>query len=142
MVLNPRYWAVGMIALPALLLFEIIGPVLELSGYLVTALGVLLGTVSLTAFVLFLALAVLYGLVLTLGAAVLEDATANPFPAWSSLRRILLYAVGESFGYRQLGHVWRTEGIWQLMRKADWGAMERQGLSTPGPASWPAGGPT
>src|SRR5260370_11615242 len=41
MVLNPRYWAVGMIALPALLLFEIIGPVLELSGDLVIAVGLL-----------------------------------------------------------------------------------------------------
>jgi cellulose synthase/poly-beta-1,6-N-acetylglucosamine synthase-like glycosyltransferase len=131
MMLNPRYRGVGLIALPALLLFEIIGPVLELSGYVVTAVGLLLGLISPAAFLLFLALAVLYGLILTLGAAVLEEATANPHPAWSSLGRILIYAVAESFGYRQLGHLWRIEGLWQLVRKSEWGAMERKGLSRP-----------
>lgn len=77
-------------------------------------------------------LAVLYGLILTLGAAVLEDATTNRHPSWADLRRTMLYAVGENFGYRQLGHLWRIEGLWQLVRKAEWGAMERKGLSRPG----------
>jgi cellulose synthase/poly-beta-1,6-N-acetylglucosamine synthase-like glycosyltransferase len=129
MLLNPRYRAVGLIALPSLLLFEVVGPILELSGYVVTVAGLVLGFLAPAAFLLFLALAILYGLILTLGAAVLEDATANRHPAWSHLRRILLYAVGESFGYRQLGHLWRTEGLWQLVRKSEWGAMERKGLS-------------
>jgi cellulose synthase/poly-beta-1,6-N-acetylglucosamine synthase-like glycosyltransferase len=135
MLLNPRYRAVGLISLPSLLLFEILGPVIELSGYVVVAAAVVMGALPVRTFALFLALAVLYGLVLTLGAAALEDATANRHPAWSDLRRILLYAVGESFGYRQLVHLWRLEGIWQLIRKAEWGAMERKGLSGPEPAS-------
>jgi cellulose synthase/poly-beta-1,6-N-acetylglucosamine synthase-like glycosyltransferase len=133
MLLNPRYRAVGLIALPSLLLFEVVGPILELSGYVVTVAGLVLGFLAPAAFLLFLALAILYGLILTLGAAVLEDATANRHPAWSHLRRILLYAVGESFGYRQLGHLWRTEGLWQLVRKSEWGAMERKGLSRADP---------
>jgi cellulose synthase/poly-beta-1,6-N-acetylglucosamine synthase-like glycosyltransferase len=141
MMLNPRYRAVGLIALPSLLLFEVIGPILELSGYVVTVIGLLLGFLAPAAFLLFLALAILYGLILTLGAAVLEDSTANRHPAWSHLRRILLYAVGESFGYRQLGHLWRTEGLWQLVRKSEWGAMERKGLSKPDAPSRP-GTPT
>ena len=138
MLLNPRYRAVGLVALPALLLFDILGPILELSGYLVTLAGFLLGLLSPEAFLLFLALAVLYGLILTLGAAVLEDATTNRHPSWADLRRITLYAVAENFGYRQLGHLWRIEGLCQLARKADWGAMERKGLSRPGGTS-PAG---
>jgi cellulose synthase/poly-beta-1,6-N-acetylglucosamine synthase-like glycosyltransferase len=137
MMLNPRYRGVGLIALPTLLLFEIIGPILELSGYVVTAVGMLLGLISPAAFLLFLALAVLYGLILTLGAAVLEEATANPHPAWSSLGRILVYAAAESFGYRQLGHLWRIEGLWQLVRKSEWGAMERKGLSRPSTSAKP-----
>jgi cellulose synthase/poly-beta-1,6-N-acetylglucosamine synthase-like glycosyltransferase len=135
MLLNPRYRAVGLISLPSLLLFEILGPLIELSGYAVVTADYLAGALSPRIFGLFLTLAVLYGLVLTLGAAALEDATANRYPAWSDLRRILLYAVGESFGYRQLLHVWRLEGVWQLIRKAEWGAMERKGLSGPEPAS-------
>jgi cellulose synthase/poly-beta-1,6-N-acetylglucosamine synthase-like glycosyltransferase len=129
MLFNPRYRAVGLLALPAMLVFEILGPVVELSGYVVTGIGCALGIVPVEFFLLLLALAILYGLVLTLAAAALENATSNRHPAWSDLRRILLYAVAESFGYRQLLHIWRIEGFWQLIRKTEWGAMERKGLS-------------
>lgn len=132
MLLNPRYRSVGMIALPALLVFEVLGPVIEMSGYLVTLAGLLIGALAPQILLLFLALAILYGLVLTLGAVVLEDATMHRHPGWSGLRRILLYAVAENFGYRQLGHLWRIEGIWQVVRKSEWGAMERKGLSRSG----------
>jgi hypothetical protein len=100
-----------------------------MSGYLVTVIAYALGLVSVNVFLLLVALAILYGLVLTLGAAALEDATTNRHPAWSDLRRILLYAVVESLGYRQLMHIWRIEGFWQVLRKTEWGTMERKGLS-------------
>ena len=135
MMLNPRYRAVGLLALPAMLVFEVLGPVIELSGYVVTAIAFALGVISIDFFLLLLALAILYGLILTLGAAALEDATANRYPAWSDLRRILLYAVAESLGYRQLLHIWRIEGFWQLIRKREWGAMERKGLSRTPPVA-------
>jgi cellulose synthase/poly-beta-1,6-N-acetylglucosamine synthase-like glycosyltransferase len=129
MQLNPRYHASGLLALPSMLIFEILGPVVEISGYVITTAALVLGTMSASTYLLFLALAVLYGLVLTLGAAVLEDATANRHPSWSDLRRILLYAFAENLGYRQLMHLWRIEGFWQFIRKSGWGAMERKGLS-------------
>jgi cellulose synthase/poly-beta-1,6-N-acetylglucosamine synthase-like glycosyltransferase len=131
MLLNPRYGTVGLIALPSMLLFEVLGPLIELSGYLVTIAALVFGVVALGTFVLFLALALLYGLVLTLGAVALEDASANRFPGWSDLRRVLLFAVAENLGYRQLQHVWRMEGFWQLFTKAEWGAMERKGHTEP-----------
>ncbi len=28
-------------------------------------------------------------------------------------------------------HLWRLEGFWQLIRKGEWGAMERKGFSDP-----------
>jgi cellulose synthase/poly-beta-1,6-N-acetylglucosamine synthase-like glycosyltransferase len=136
---NPRYGTTGLLALPAMLVFEILGPLVELSGYLVTAVAVALGVLSPITFVFFLVLAILYGLVLTFGAIALEDATSHRFPGWDDLRRVLLYAVAENLGYRQLLHVWRIEGFWQYFRKEPWGAMERKGLS--GHEADPAGGP-
>jgi cellulose synthase/poly-beta-1,6-N-acetylglucosamine synthase-like glycosyltransferase len=129
MMLNPRYRTAGLLALPSMLVFDVLGPVIELSGYGVAIAFLLLGVISLTVFLLLMALAVGYGLVLTLGAAALEDATANRHPAWSDLRRIMLYVVGENLGYRQLLHVWRIEAFWQLIRGGEWGAMERKGPS-------------
>jgi cellulose synthase/poly-beta-1,6-N-acetylglucosamine synthase-like glycosyltransferase len=131
MLFNPRYRAVGLLALPALLLFELLGPVIELSGYGVATAAWIADALSPAKFALFLAVSVLYGLFLTLGAIALEDATFGRHQGWDDLGRVLLFALGENLGYRQLLHVWRLEGFWQLVRKGEWGAMERKGLSLP-----------
>jgi cellulose synthase/poly-beta-1,6-N-acetylglucosamine synthase-like glycosyltransferase len=131
MFFNPRYRATGLLALPAMLIFEMIGPIVELSGYLVTTVLLILGKLAPLTFVLLFILAILYGLVLTFGAIALEDATLHRFPGWDALRRVLLYAVAENLGYRQLLHLWRIEGFWAFFRKEGWGTMERKGLSGP-----------
>lgn len=138
MLMNPRYGAVGLVALPAMLVFEVLGPMIELSGYVVSAAALLAGRLSLVGFLLFLALSVLYGLLLTLGGIALEDASVSPRATWMDLRRVLLFSLGESLGYRQLMLFWRMEGFWQLIRKAEWGAMERKGFSGPQAAPAPA----
>lgn len=129
MLFNPRFRAAGLFAMPSVLAFEVIGPFLELAGYAVSIVAWLVGAISPLAFVGFLGLAFLYGLVLSLGAVVLEDAGFGRHPGWDDLRRVLLYAIAENLGYRQLTHLWRLEGFWRLWRGGDWGAMERKGLS-------------
>lgn len=130
MFANPRYRAVGMLALPALLLFEILGPMIELSGYVVATVLFATGDIELHTFALFLAVSVLYGLVLSFGAIALEDASFGRHPGWDQLGKVLLFAVLENAGYRQVSHLWRLEGTWQAFRRGgDWGAMERKGLA-------------
>jgi cellulose synthase/poly-beta-1,6-N-acetylglucosamine synthase-like glycosyltransferase len=126
---NPRYGTVGLLAMPELLLFEILGPVVELSGYIVVAIAFATGVVDGSIFLLFLALAVLYGLVLSFGAVAIEDAAFGRHPGWDQLGRVLLFAAIENFGYRQLLLLWRMEGFWQVIRRGEWGAMERKGLA-------------
>jgi hypothetical protein len=128
---NPRYRATGLLAMPSLLLFELLGPAIELSGYLVALVAFLTGAVSTTIFLLFLAISVLYGLILSFGAIALEDASFGRHPGWDQLGKVLLFAVLENAGYRQLNHVWRIEGLWQLVRGGEWGAMERKGFAQP-----------
>ncbi len=131
MLFNPRYGAVGLVSLPALLLFEVLGPVIELAGYGVVIAGFALGVIDAELFVLFLAVAVLFGLLLSLGAIALEDASFGRHPGWAQLGRIILFAVLENAGFRQLSHLWRLEGFWQLVRGGEWGAMERKGFAPP-----------
>jgi cellulose synthase/poly-beta-1,6-N-acetylglucosamine synthase-like glycosyltransferase len=134
MVGNPRYGAVGLLSLPVLLLFEVLGPVVEVSGYAVSMVAFAQGAIDPATFVLFLAVAVLSGLVLTVGAIALEDTTVRRHASWRDLGRMLLYAVLENAGYRQVLLVWRLEGFWQLVRKGEWGAMERRGFAPVEPA--------
>ena len=128
MIGNPRYRAVGLLALPALLFFEVLGPIIELSGYAIAVAALATGSLDLAAFALFLAVAVLYGLFLSFGSIALEDASLGRHPGWDDLGRILLYAVLENFGYRQALLLWRVEGFWQLVRRGEWGTLERRGL--------------
>jgi cellulose synthase/poly-beta-1,6-N-acetylglucosamine synthase-like glycosyltransferase len=137
MLMNPRYGTVGLIALPAMLLFEVLGPVIELSGYVMTTATLLAGRLSVAGFLLFLAVAVLYGLLLTLGAIAMEDALVSSRAEWVDLRRVLLFALGEGLGYRQVLIPWRLLGVWQLIRKTQWQPMERKGFSAPPPAAVP-----
>jgi cellulose synthase/poly-beta-1,6-N-acetylglucosamine synthase-like glycosyltransferase len=131
MIGNPRYRGTGLLALPALLLFEVLGPVVELAGYAFAVAAYVLGDIELSFFVLFLAVAVLYGLVLSVGSVALEDVTFGRHTGWRALGRILTFSVLENVGYRQLVMLWRLEGFWQLFRRGDWGAMERRGLAVP-----------
>lgn len=130
---NPRYRATGLLAMPALLLFELLGPAIELSGYAVAIVAFLTGAVNGDVFLLFLAVSVLYGLILSFGAIAIEDASFGRHPGWDQLGRVMLFATLENAGYRQLGHLWRLEGYWQLVRRGEWGAMERAGFAAPEP---------
>lgn len=126
---NPRYRAAGMLGMPALLFFELLGPVIELAGYVLVVVAFATGAVSLELFFLFLAVSVLYGLILSFGAIALEDASFGRHHGWDQLSKVMLYAVLENAGYRQLVHLWRVEGFWQLVRRGEWGAMERRGFA-------------
>jgi cellulose synthase/poly-beta-1,6-N-acetylglucosamine synthase-like glycosyltransferase len=130
MLFNPRYRTAGLLALPSMLVFEVLGPVIELSGYAVSIYAVTVGVISPLTYVLYMVLSVLYGLFLTLGAIMLEDVSANRFPAWEDLRRMLLYAVGENCGYRQLLHVWRIEAFRDVVRKPSFEVMAHKGFSS------------
>jgi cellulose synthase/poly-beta-1,6-N-acetylglucosamine synthase-like glycosyltransferase len=123
---NPRKGTVGLLSLPALLLFEVLGPVVELAGYAVATVAWATGALHTDVFLLFLSIAILYGLLLSFGALALEDASSGQYPGWDDLGRVMLFAVLENLGYRQLLHVWRLEGFWQLVRGSKWNPMVRR----------------
>jgi hypothetical protein len=42
---------------------------------------------------------------------------------------LLLAAIVENFGYRQLNNFWRIKGYWQFLRRRHhWGTMTRRGF--------------
>jgi cellulose synthase/poly-beta-1,6-N-acetylglucosamine synthase-like glycosyltransferase len=129
MLFNPKFGNPGLFALPYYLIFEIIGAVVELTGYLLTGVGVLLGIVDPRIAVLFFMVAVLFGVLLSVSAVVLEEFTMRRYPSVADLGRLLAAAVIENFGYRQLLTLWRAQGVWDALRgKRGWGTMERRGF--------------
>jgi cellulose synthase/poly-beta-1,6-N-acetylglucosamine synthase-like glycosyltransferase len=126
---NPRYGALGLVALPYFALFEVLGPFLALAGPPLTLLAWLAGAVSPTYVVAFFAVSVLLGLLLSVAALVLEELSFRRQTSGRELARLLAYTLGEHFGYRQLNDFWRLEGLVDVLRgRRGWGELRRRGF--------------
>ena len=129
MLFNPRYGTVGLLGMPYFFLFEFLGPVVELMGYIALLLGLLLGFVDVEFAVVFFLAAVGLGTLLSVAAVFLEELRLRRYPRWLDVLKLTLYGILENFGYRQINTVWRALAIVSFLRKnTDWGAMERRGF--------------
>ena len=119
--------AVGWAAFPFMFLFEFIGPLLEVFGYLFMAVAFYNGWISETAFFAFLACAIALGIALSTSALMLEEISFHVYPGLNNTVRLFFAAVLENFGYRQLTAVWRLIGLlrWASGSQGKWGAMRR-----------------
>ena len=129
MLLNPRYGTVGLLAMPYFFLFEFLGPVVELLGYVAVPLSLWLGYLDVEFAIAFFLAAVGLGALLSVAAVFLEELRLNRYPRWLDVLKLTLYGIIENFGYRQLNSVWRAWAIVSFLRKnQSWGAMERRGF--------------
>ncbi|MCX7904138.1 MAG: glycosyltransferase [Caloramator sp.] len=126
MFLNPQYGMIGLYAYPYFFFFEMLGPIIEVIGYILVPLSYIFGILNVKYFILFFAAAVLYGILLSVGAILLEEYTFNRYPYLSQVFKLTLYAILENFGYRQLTSIYRFEGIFKFSRlKHNWGKIKR-----------------
>jgi len=130
MLLNPKYRSVGLFAMPYFLIFEAAGPIIEASGYVVTALAVAFGMIDVVfAELLFLA-AIVFGAMISLSAVLLEEMSFRRYPKVRHLLLLASIGVIENFGYRQLTTWWRLRGVIDFLRKkSGWGVMTRKGFA-------------
>lgn len=129
LMFNPRYGRVGMISYPFFFFGEMLAPVIEVSGYFFTFVGLLLGWLNWQFALAFLAVAVGYQMMLSVWAVVLEEATFRVYGSLADFSRMLLFALLEPFGYRQLTVIWRVQGVINALRgRKQWGEMQRRGF--------------
>lgn len=129
MMLRPRYGPVGMFAMPFFAAFEAFGPLIELTSYLVVAVGLATGVLPVFWFVVFLGLSVAFGFALSCLTLLMEERAYSRYPSWHCLRRLLVAAALENFGYRQLMAFVRARAWLNLVRKRGvWGEMVRIGF--------------
>jgi cellulose synthase/poly-beta-1,6-N-acetylglucosamine synthase-like glycosyltransferase len=130
MLLNPRYGRVGGVGFGYILLVDVLGPFIELLGYLLIPAFWLAGLLSTEYLLAFLAVSSTFGVVISVGALALEESELRRFPRARDLALLTLIAVLENFGYRQLNNFWRLRGVWQYLRKSQsWGTMTRKGFA-------------
>ena len=119
----------GWLAFPFMVLFEWLGPVVELGGYLFMAFAWVFGLVSWDAFAVFLFVAVGLGILLSASGLLLEEMAFHIYPRMRHIGLLSLIVVLENFGYRQLNSWWRLIGLyrWATQRESTWGEMKRRG---------------
>jgi cellulose synthase/poly-beta-1,6-N-acetylglucosamine synthase-like glycosyltransferase len=131
MLFNPRYGRVGLIAVPFYAFGEMLAPVVEVFGYVITIVGLLVGAVSIPFALLFVLVAWGYGMLLSIWAVVLEEVSFRRYRRFGDLVRLVLFATLENLGYRQCGVWWRLRAFFSFGRRRHvWGEMPRRGFET------------
>jgi hypothetical protein len=86
--------------------------------------------------ILFIYVALLLGVLNSVVSVVLQEISGHRYQGFRAWSLLLLTAVAENFGYRQMTVWWRLRGTIDWIRgKEGWGQMKRKGI---GPAQPPA----
>jgi hypothetical protein len=127
---RPRFGVVGLVSMPTFVLFEMLGPLIELSGFVIVPLCYFLGILNVQFMQVFLAVSILYGILISVSAVLLEDMAFRRYPRARDLSLLVLIGVLENLGYRQVTAWWRARAFWDYWRgDLGWGRMERRGIS-------------
>lgn len=128
----------GWIAFPFMILFEFLGPIIEVVGYLSMIVLAIVGMVPLDVFLIFLAAAVGMGILLSVNAMLLEELSFGLYSHPLQQLRMFGVAILENFGYRQLNSCWRFMGTMRWLfsprKRHNWGRISRDGSWQHAPA--------
>jgi cellulose synthase/poly-beta-1,6-N-acetylglucosamine synthase-like glycosyltransferase len=129
-LVDRRQGALRWLAMPYYTVFEVLGPVIELFGYLIIPIAAAMGLLSVEYLLAFLLVAVVWGVLLSVSAVALEELTFRRYPLRRDVLRLTLYGLIDNFGYRQLTNIWRLLGLIEFLRgRKQWGHMPRKGFT-------------
>ncbi len=134
-MIEPGQGIFGRFALPFFVVFEALGPIVEVAGYIAFPISAANGWLSWEYALAFYLIAVGWGMLLSVAAVALEELTYRRYPLRRHVVRMAVYAIVDNLGYRQLTSFWRLWGIAEFLRKEkSWGTMTRKGFD-PAPAT-------
>jgi cellulose synthase/poly-beta-1,6-N-acetylglucosamine synthase-like glycosyltransferase len=130
LLLNPRFGVLGLVVFPAFVLFEWMAPIIEIVGLALVAAGLVFGQLSALFAILFFSLACGLGILLSMLALMLEELSFRRYGRARDRALLVVWAVLENLGYRQLTLWWRIRGVVSYVRgKKSWGKMTRKGFN-------------
>lgn len=129
MLFNPRYGRTGTVALPYFLIFEVIGPLIEIQGYAMIVLAYFLGILSLHIALLLFISTILAGLLISVSSLLIAEKDVK-YLRYRDIAVLIVYAVLENFGPRQMFSLWRVGGFISMLKNSQgWGKLERKGFT-------------
>ncbi len=123
------------IGLPYYFLFEFMGPIIELVGYILIPIAYFLGFLSPVFFWAFLFLAVTSGAFLSISSVFLEELSFGLYRSWGDFAQMVGIGVLENFSYRILTLFFRLGALVDIiLGRGGWGKQERAGFGRVKPA--------
>lgn len=118
----------GWLAFPFMLIFECLGPLIEVTGYILMIIFYWQNLISIPVFLIFIFAALAMGILLSLSSLLLEEISFHIYDRPKQILILLLVAILENFGFRQINSVWRLIGLfqWMLGKKQGWGDIKRK----------------
>ena len=138
MLFNPRYRQVGLFAMPYQFVFECLGPLVEIGGYVLLPLLFLAGFVSTQHLLLFFVVSILYGTMLSIGAVLMglwtegrlaegsSSVALFRYGGFANAIRLVGFATLSLIGYRQMQLYYLSKGFVGFLKgRQTWGKFKR-----------------
>ena len=112
MIGNPKYGKLGMLSLPFHFVFELLGPIIEFTSYVLFFVLLITGYLYPEFAILFIVFAVLLGMILSISSVLLDELTYQPYSRIRDIVSLTFHAMVENLGFRQLHFWWRLRGLY------------------------------
>ena len=127
LILNPKYGAVSLIGTSYFVFVEVLGPMVELCGYISIPILYFAGLLGIKFLLLLITVAILWGISINIAAIFLDTYNYRHYTKNSDILRLCLLSVVEFMGYRQITLYERVKASFSF-RSTKWGSQERRDM--------------
>lgn len=129
LLFNPKYKQPGLIGFPYFFIFEMLGPFLELIGYIALIAGIFLGILNVELVILLFYATIGYGIFISLISLWISERKNDFYPIKDTFIMIIM-AIFENFGYRQIMSLYRVLATFSSLKESgQWGSQKRTGFT-------------
>ncbi len=123
------YKQIGFIGYPYFFIFEFLGPFLELQGYIMLTVALILGLLNPVILLGIFTASIAFGIVISLSSFYMSEKEMLMM-SQKDMYKLLFYAIFENFGYRQMIGMHRAISTFKALRESgQWGTQKRKGFN-------------
>jgi hypothetical protein len=110
-----------------MLLFELFGPLVEILAYIFICVLAFQGVIPLSFIAMIFGISIFFGTLITINSILVQEILYQIYRNPRYIALMIIIALFENFGYRQLNMCWRVIGLWRWFRgrQSVWGEMRR-----------------
>lgn len=128
MLFNPKYRQPGLLGFPYFFIFEMMGPFIEMLGYVALFVSLFIGILNFELVALLFYASIGYGILISLFSLWISERQSGFYRIWDAIILIIL-AIAENFGYRQIMSLHRVRATFAALREnGSWGSLSRTGF--------------